>query len=494
MHNGKASLTPFVSLGNLMMLPCYAQPRTIPLIGAPKAQMIDSGEKQMSVKDVFAVRKVRLAIAVFAGVSLSGASETPIAQASESEPDFKLAYVLATASYCAYAVGELDRDHGQTRAFDCLQAAAAKDPAHLERLKIASKDDVEAYFNPQAPRDAYLLIHEKEGLILAFRGTLVPPISPSSGQFAKATAETVVAYKERGAAALGTFGLDWFNNTQARSNNLGRHYGFDQSWQGLRSHLETDCAPNSVKEAEGNECSKFRSFVEGLKSSGPHQGLFITGHSKGGALATLAALDIPDMIGAKVKTTVYSFEAAKSLTSAVAADLVDQTRGIWRFEYKNDIVPSLPPDATVDLSWLGIPPYAHVGRLAFIEKSKPPSFLPPNAVNPVSDAAKLAEFSRHVTTTQLQVLLSPTDLSDAITRLLNLGETGCRPFVDNHFAVFADIQEIVWAKDRENSGPVAVTEANWDRSFFAIGLPDEKGTILWGFRQWCQLFGILKAN
>ena len=356
-----------------------------------------ASELAASMEDDFAMRKVCFVLVVSAVVSLFGELRTAIAEATESEPDFKLAYVLATASYCAYAVGELDDDHGRARAFECLRAAADRDPVHLERLKVVSTDDVEAYFNPQSPKDAYLLIREKNGVILAFRGTLVPPISPSSGRLVKATAEAVKAYKERAAAALGTFSLDWFNNAQAKSNRLGRHSGFDQSWQGLRSHLSTDCKASSAMGVE-EECSKFRSFVEGLKSGGPDQRFFITGHSKGGALATLAALDTPDMIGTEVKPTVYSFEAAKSLTSVAASDLVGKTQGIWRFEHKNDIVTSLPPDATVDLSWLGIPPYSHVGRLAFIEKGKAPAFLPANAVDPVSDAAKLGEFSKSVTT------------------------------------------------------------------------------------------------
>ena len=94
----------------------------------------------------------------------------------------------------------------------------------------------------------------------------------------------------------------------------------------------------------------------------------------------------------------------------------------------------------------------------------------------------------------MEVLLSPANLSDALTRILNLGETGCRPFVDNHFAVFADIQELVWARDHGILGPIVVTEANWNQSFFATGLPDDNGAVLWGFRQWCPLFGVIKVN
>jgi hypothetical protein len=446
------------------------------------------------MEDDFAMRKLCFVLVVSAVVSLFGESRTAIAEATDLEPDFKLAYVLATASYCAYTVGELDEDDGQSRAFECLRAAAEKDPVHLDRLKIASTDDVEAYFNPQSPKDAYLLIREMNGVILAFRGTLVPPISPFSGRFVQATAAAVKAYKERAAAALGNFSLDWFNNAQAKSNSLGRHSGFDQSWQGLRPHLSTDCKASSTPGIKERGCSKFRSFVQGLKSNGPDQRFYVTGHSKGGALATLAALDIPDMVGTDIKPTVYSFEAAKSLTSAAASDLVDKTQDIWRFEYKNDIVTSLPPDSTIDLSWLGIPPYSHVGRLAFIEKGKAPAFLPANAVDPVSDAAKLGRFFKSVTTTQLDVLLARVNLSDALTRILNLGETGCRPFVDNHFAVFADIQELVWARDRGITAPIVVTEANWNQSFFAMGLPDDKGAVMWGFRQWCPLFGIMKVN
>ena len=75
------------------------------------------------------------------------------ARAQASEPDFNLAYVLATASYCAYAVGAVDgngeklADQGRKRAFDCLTAAVEADPGHLSALKVEAAD-IEAYFSP----------------------------------------------------------------------------------------------------------------------------------------------------------------------------------------------------------------------------------------------------------------------------------------------------------------------------------------------------------
>jgi hypothetical protein len=43
------------------------------------------------------------------------------------EPDYALAYKLATASYCVYALGDQEQDRGKDRAANCLKAAAATD-------------------------------------------------------------------------------------------------------------------------------------------------------------------------------------------------------------------------------------------------------------------------------------------------------------------------------------------------------------------------------
>ena len=85
------------------------------------------------------------------------ASQPSSAGAAASEPDFNVAYVLATASYCAYAVGAVDSggeklaDQGRKRAFDCLTAAVEADPGHLGALKVEAAD-VEAWSARRSPR------------------------------------------------------------------------------------------------------------------------------------------------------------------------------------------------------------------------------------------------------------------------------------------------------------------------------------------------------
>ena len=66
------------------------------------------------------MRSIVLAISMFV---LNVAAQAPgmaLAQTGQAPPDFDLAYVLATASYCAYAVGEADADHNSACAPNSL--------------------------------------------------------------------------------------------------------------------------------------------------------------------------------------------------------------------------------------------------------------------------------------------------------------------------------------------------------------------------------------
>jgi len=387
--------------------------------------------------------------------------------------------VLATASYCAYAVGEADADGGLQRAVECLKAAAKRDDAQLGVFRDIKQENVEALFDPVAPEDAYLLIQTPTGVILAFRGTLTPPISPSSGRFPEAATEALEKYHAREAKLLTTFINDWKHNLTALPDGRDRHRGFDAAWNGLLAYLmNKKCAPSG--------CSEFLSFVSQLHNTASRR-LYITGHSKGGALATLAALDLPSLLGRDIVPVIYTFSGAKALAWNGAERDGHAVKDMWRFEHEYDIVPSVPPDRTV-IPWPA-PAYAHVGSRAFFAKGQPPHLSQPvGGVDDPGDKDRLTAAVRNLFPSSAQSF-NPVNL---ITSLLTLGEVDCRSLVDNHFLIFSDLYELVRA--RRAGAPTTITEENLDQSFFYTGLPDEKGEVLWGYSQWCELLSLTSAK
>jgi hypothetical protein len=411
------------------------------------------------------MRSIALAISAFVLNLAIQPLGTASAQSGPASPDFDLAYVLATASYCAYTVGEADADHGQARALRCLKAAAGQDRDRLDVFSDIAQDDIEAFFDPKAPENAYLLVWTKKaGVILAFRGTLTPPISPEGGFFTAATAAVAKAHELE---QFQTFIADWANNFIANPQG-GRHSGFNEAWSGLQAHLVP-------KNCSTPPCSKFLSFVSQLHGT-PSLRLYITGHSKGGALATLAAIDL---LGGDIIPVVYTFAAAKALTVDGANRYADAVKNIWRFEHQYDIVPSAPPDKTVN----PLLPYTHVGGRVFFAQGglpKSPEWPEGGADNPndrdrlVEDARNLLPGSQFLDFAQL---INPAALIQRFTKI------DCQAFVDNHFVVFADVQGLVHAQHA--GAPSTATEKDLNQSFFYTGLRDDDGEILWGYSQWC---------
>jgi hypothetical protein len=433
----------------------------------------------------------KYALALFSSMLTLIGGDPPQAFAQLEQPDLDLAYVLATASYCAYAVGETDADSGQKRAFQCLKAAAASDHSRLELFEKIAEEDVEAFFNPDLPEDAYLLIRPQDSVILAFRGTLTPPISPGSGRFPSAVGEAIAKYQEREAGLLKTFIADWRNNFRAKADARHRHEGFAAAWSGLETHLMgRDCAPGT--NTAGRGCSNFLSFAAELPGATPPR-LYITGHSKGGALATLARLDLPAPVGAAIAPVVYTFAGAKALTVEGAREAAVAAPGTWRFEHEWDIVPSGPPDSTVPA--IAFPSYSHVGGRVFFEKGKTPepSRGPTDGVDPPGDMDRLKDATAHVfeSTFSSFQLSGPGDVFEKLRgtaeAFLGLGEVNCEALVNNHFLVLANVQEAAWAKHSDPRVPMTTTEASLKQSFFYTGISDDRGQILWGFSQWCAL-------
>lgn len=407
----------------------------------------------------------------------------PRVQAADVDTvDYDLAYSLATASYCAYAVGELDyrvanaqqNDAGAKHAFECLEAAAKADD-RLRDLKPQSLDKVEAYYNPLRSQDAYLLIRAKMGVILAFRGTLTPPFSPSEASHRTGVGDRIGRIFRRGAV---TFISDWINNffaaTLGQAVGVGapgqRHFGFDSSWQPLMRHLESPCKSGGG----AADCSKFDDFIKEIESSGENQPLYVTGHSKGGALAILAGYDLGSKRNNGSKTVVYTFAAAKAFSKEGVAHLTEPTKEFWRFEHSGDIVPSLPPDESFHV--MGLPPFEHVGSLTYFGNGEKVAVAPstPKATDAeLDDKKRFSEFygirENIIDVLSFPLLAGKKTLDD------------CSP-VRDHFAVFSSVQRQAWSRG-------GVTGGN---DFFAKGLRDgENKEILWGYNDWCDYIGSL---
>lgn len=220
-----------------------------------------------------------------------------------SEWDDKIAYRLAVASNCTYDA--TNERSSITNSFKRAAEEAKKvnpDVDVLDDFLELQPDNVEffettgKYVNDKL--HAAILVKVSDGLILAFRGT--------QGR------------------------KDWLNNLFVTSvddlisgtlHENGAYYGFDRPLKILKDQILRSHLWSSVQ----NQNDKT---------------LYITGHSKGGALATGATVDFDDKFeGEKV---TYTFEAARFYTPKGQEGKKDILDKIWRFEYQYDIVPHLP--------------------------------------------------------------------------------------------------------------------------------------------------------
>jgi hypothetical protein len=363
----------------------------------------------------------------------------------------------------------LQPDSGRSRAYDCLIEAVAKDNRLADYLTPESSEKVEAYFNPKKKEDAYLLFRAKMGLVLAFRGTLTPPISPNRAkqEIHKAPANLPLGIW----IGWMTFVMDWLNNAIAtdprtilEGDQIARHKGFDESWQSLRKYL-TNC--------DSPPCSIYRQLLKEIGAQG--QPLFVTGHSKGGALATLAGLDLADEVPTDQKVVVYTFAAAKALSKHGAALVADRTKEFWRFEYDGDIVPSLPPDDSYPVRiflFVKLPSFAHVGNRVFFRTDEHPDFAAQttDGRDPFDDEQRLLKF--------YDIQPGPGAEAKLLHSALHMLFEDCSP-LRNHFAAFSAVQSIVWKKNG------SVSPQN---PFFKNGVSDQNGNeVLWGYENWCDL-------
>jgi hypothetical protein len=159
--------------------------------------------------------------------------------------------------------------------------------------------------------DACLFAKTDDGNgILAFRGTLPP-------DEAKGTLDDLYAVAR-----------DWLQDAEAAlvaDPDFGGkvHFGFRHALEGMWDDIKLFIRGSGVKN------------------------LYVTGHSKGGSLAHLAAYRLARTV--MPVTEVYSFAAARAGDAAFVRAFNTLIPKCWRFEYQDDAVPHLPP---ATLGWL----------------------------------------------------------------------------------------------------------------------------------------------
>lgn len=225
---------------------------------------------------------------------------------------------LLSACNCSYGINEKGVFTPPAPYFDAAGFTAAPTPI------VGGPDKI----------NAALVGTTGDGIVIAFRGTLVADIHDLPSL------------------------LDWAQNFEAApiavTSMPGEvHSGF---WRGLDTIWDEVLATVKTILAAGNKP------------------IYVTGHSKGGGLAQLAAMrfKVAEIMPAKV----YTY-AAPRVGDADFAAAYNKAISTFRYEYTDDIVPHLPPDLTfvtalrpfVGDRFESLPAYDYtsVGTLQFID-------------------------------------------------------------------------------------------------------------------------------
>jgi hypothetical protein len=228
------------------------------------------------------------------------------------------AHRLLCAANLAYGVTDATAGTGELQpagpilpsraTVDSLLAAAGLGAGYRHGHQADGRDGI----------DAFLYEETADAAILAFRGTLP------------------VRFALQPAVGAGRIFGDWLNNTRLALVSGAPH--------GL---------PGCVHEGYARSLDNLWTSPEGLSrllgriaaATAEGRRLLVTGHSKGGALALLAALRLAATGDpALLPAAVHTFGAPRAGNAAFAQAFERTFRGrAWRFEYQNDVVPHLPP-------------------------------------------------------------------------------------------------------------------------------------------------------
>lgn len=224
-------------------------------------------------------------------------------------------------------------------------------------------DDPVGFVGGDEAINACLVGTSADGVVVAFRGTL-PLDSPDWEQMIRDWINDLDAELVRGAGMPGLV-----------------HAGF---WEALDS-LWAKLLPEVQRR---------------LTQNGPTSQLYVTGHSKGGAIANLAAMRllIERGLGAKAFTYAAPHPGNEDFAAAYDGHIASV-----RYEYADDIVPLLPPSLAFRQMFAAVPfakPYVYrldldysaVGTLRYITRA-----------GDIVEDSPLLRFQRYASLAQLMV-------------------------------------------------------------------------------------------
>lgn len=247
------------------------------------------------------------------------------ARSDELPPELERMLVAAECTYRLTGITD-NSGNDQSRIQKCLSnnLDEEKTPTYISSYISPSRLGVDAFYWSRA----------KTGdVILAFRGTLpIPKTDPHSNDLIYGYILNLSLWQSL---------ADWANDFKFKNPIGGVHPGFLESWEELKRHLY-HTGPDYQKQTPEETLNQIKTALEhGSK-------LYIVGHSKGGSLAALAArhfvLEAENELRLEPnQVTVYTFESPLTFDQG-EAKRYDAT-GIqhYRLEYKDDIIPHLPP-------------------------------------------------------------------------------------------------------------------------------------------------------
>jgi hypothetical protein len=258
-----------------------------------------------------------------------------------------VAYKLLLASILSYGIHNTDQGADKLKLDPILMPSENIKLEYLRESAIKPRSVWFCQSQKEGKIDAFMFAETENDIIIAFRGTTLPAkfevsvhdLWPTSIFKTTAPFDTNRLYQQLSFSVEDSLRIiyDWSNNFKAQAvsdqefHMRGKiHEGFYGSINNL--WYESSCKKN------------LKALVVDLKSAkAKGKKIYFTGHSKGGALAHLAAALIAQVEVKAKPNAIYSFGAPRFGNNEFARFYLGQYKGVsWRFEYRDDIVPHVP--------------------------------------------------------------------------------------------------------------------------------------------------------